>query len=259
MKNLLNIATVVAALSVASLTQACVSDSADETSESSLEAVVPPKFDLWKNEGGQYYFHLAAANGEILLASQGYDSRMGAINGVLSVLDNGGITSRYAIKQGSNSQYYVSLVAGNNQVIATGEGYSTKSNATRGVKTMVRNIASYLQHWDNPTGARYQIKSASAHAFSFSLYASNGEIVLTSESYTSEAAALNGAFAVQENGADVANYKLLQAVDGRSYFVLRAKNYETIGVSQMYSTKESAERAIAAVAALVASGKAELL
>lgn len=258
MKNLLNIAALVAALCTATLTQACVSDT-DETSEASLEAVVPPKFDLWKNEAGQFSFHLVAANGEILLASQSYQSRTGAINGVLSVLDNGGLDVRYAVKQGSDRKYYVSLLAANQQVIATGEGYSTKSNATRGIKTMVRNVASYLQHWDNPTGARFQVKASSSSAFSFALYASNGEVVLTSESYTTEAAALNGAFAVQENGVDAANYTLLQARDGRSYFVLRAKNNQTIGVSQMYSTKESAQRAINSVTALLVSGAAELL
>ncbi|MBP9085716.1 MAG: YegP family protein [Kofleriaceae bacterium] len=258
MKNLLNIAALVAALCTATLTQACVSDT-DETSEASLEAVVSPKFDLWQNDAGQYYFHLAAANGEILLASQGYQSRTGAINGVLSVLDNGGLDVRYAIKQGSDRKHYVSLLAANQQVIATGEGYSTKSNANRAVKTMVRNVAAYLQHWDNPTGARFQVKASSSSAFSFALYAGNGEVVLTSESYTTEAAALNGAFAVQENGVDAANYKLLQANDGRSYFVLRAKNNEVIGVSQMYTTKESAQRAINSVTALLVSGAAELL
>lgn len=258
MKNLLNIAALVAALCTATVTQACVSNT-DETSETSLEAVVSPKFDLWQNQAGRYFFHLVAANGQILLASQGYQSRTGAINGVLSVLDNGGLDVRFAIKQGGDRNYYVSLLAANQQVIATGEGYSTKSNANRGVKTIVRNVAAYLQHWDNPTGARFQVKASSSSAFTFTLYAGNGEVVLISESYTTEAAALNGAFAVQENGVDAANYKLLQAHDGRWYFVLRAKNNEVIGVSQMYTTGESAQRAITSVSALLVSGAAELL
>ena len=38
--------------------------------------------DPFKGDDGQWYFHLQAANGEVVSQSEGYDSRDGAIEGI---------------------------------------------------------------------------------------------------------------------------------------------------------------------------------
>lgn len=43
------------------------------------------KFEIMKATNGQYYFHLKSANGEIILASERYEEKGGARNGIASV------------------------------------------------------------------------------------------------------------------------------------------------------------------------------
>lgn len=46
------------------------------------------KFELFKDTVGQFRFHLKAANGEIIAASQGYTSKAAAQNGIASIKAN---------------------------------------------------------------------------------------------------------------------------------------------------------------------------
>jgi len=46
------------------------------------------KFELFKDAAGKFRFHLKAANGEIIAASQGYTSKAAAQTGVASIKDN---------------------------------------------------------------------------------------------------------------------------------------------------------------------------
>ena len=42
-------------------------------------------FELSRDEAGQYRFHLRTANGEIIVASQGYETKMSAEKAIESV------------------------------------------------------------------------------------------------------------------------------------------------------------------------------
>ena len=46
------------------------------------------KFEIIKDKSGEYRFHLKAGNGEIIAASQGYESKAGAQNGIESIKKN---------------------------------------------------------------------------------------------------------------------------------------------------------------------------
>ena len=46
------------------------------------------KFKLFKGRDEQFYFHLTAANGQIICQSEGYTSKEGARNGIESVRTN---------------------------------------------------------------------------------------------------------------------------------------------------------------------------
>lgn len=43
---------------------------------------MPGKFELFKDKGGNYRFRLKATNGQIILASQGYRTKVAATNGI---------------------------------------------------------------------------------------------------------------------------------------------------------------------------------
>lgn len=240
-----------AALATFAMTTGCAAVDEDDWSEEDGEAGVPASMELWATNG-QYYFHLVAGNGNVLLTSEAYGNRMGALNGLLSVLDNGGFSSRYAAVKGASGKWHLNLRAANGEVIATTQTYTTKSSATRAIGSCVRGVASYLAAWDKNTAARAQVVS-NATGWRFSVYAANGASMLTSEQYTTEAAALNGAFSVVDNGKNVAAYEIRTAQNGQYYFVLKGANGEIVGTSSMYATRTTAERGRNDLIALVPS------
>jgi uncharacterized protein len=244
----------IALLSTVLALGACAADAADdlEVADDSSEVGLRGRFDLFTGADGQTYFNLESGNGEVLLSSEGYTSRAGALNGLLSVLDNGGIASRYAVTSGVDGQYYVVLKAGNGQVVGTSEAYPIYSHAARGVDACISAVSSYLEHWDSFTGARFEVFEGSDGRFYFRLYSKNGAQVLRSQGYTDEANALNGAFLVAEYGVSPTAYKVNQTTTGY-YFNLMAPNNRVIATSEVYSSKYNAERARDSVIALLPS------
>ena len=93
----------------------------------------------------------------------------------------------------------------------------------------------------------YELSNSKDGKYRFVLKAGNAEIILTSEMYSTRAAAENGLASVQTNSPDDARYERLEASDGRSYFNLKAANHQVIGSSQMYSSAASRDGAIASV------------
>jgi hypothetical protein len=96
---------------------------------------------------------------------------------------------------------------------------------------------------------KYVLKKTSDDQYMFNLKAGNGEVILTSERYTSKSGAKNGIESVRENSPTDAQYERLTATDDSPYFVLKAKNWEIIGVSEMYSSTLAMETGIASVKA----------
>jgi hypothetical protein len=234
------------ALVLASATLAGCAASDDSTATVDGESSLPGSIDLWQSSDG-WHFHVVAGNKKILLASEGYASRTAALDGVLSTLENGVDPASYQVLPAAHG-YLLHLVAGNNEVIGFTETYSTKSNATRAIGSCVRAVTSYLDQAEAKTsGARVEVTAGAATTFHWNLFAGNGEIVLSSQSYTTQASAWNGAFAVQDAAQVATNFVVKTATDGRFYFTLTAENGQVVGVSQMYTTKESAQRGIASV------------
>lgn len=237
-------------LATATLAAGCAA-SEDPTAAIDGESSLPGSIDLWQSADG-WHFHVVAGNKKILLASEAYSSRTAALAGVLSTLDNGVDPASYQVSPAAHG-YLLHLVAGNNEIIGFTEAYSTKSSATRAIGACVRAVTSYLdQVQANTTGARVEVSAGAAGTFHWDLFAGNGEIVLSSQAYTTEASAWNGAFAVQDAAQVATNFVVKTASDGRFYFTLTAENGQVVGVSQMYTAKESAQRGIASVQTVLA-------
>ena len=91
---------------------------------------------------------------------------------------------------------------------------------------------------------KYELKEPSNGEFLFNLRAGNGEIILTSERYTTKQAALSGMESVRKNSDTNSQYDRRTAKDDSRYFVLKAKNGEIIGRSEMYTTGAAMENGI---------------
>jgi len=83
--------------------------------------------------------------------------------------------------------------------------------------------------------------------FRFNLKAPNGRKILTSETYTTKAAAQNGIASVKANARAKSHYEEKTARNGAPYFVLKAKNGETIGRSETYSSSSARQNGIESV------------
>ena len=94
---------------------------------------------------------------------------------------------------------------------------------------------------------RFEIKTGKTGKFSFNLKASNGQVILSSESYDSRKGAEGGIASVKKNAGNDARFERKTAKDGSAFFVLKASNGEPIGKSEMYKTKASMESGIKSV------------
>ena len=95
--------------------------------------------------------------------------------------------------------------------------------------------------------AKFEITVRKNGEFQFNLKASNGEIILTSEGYTTKAACINGAESVKKNAVKEKRFEKLVAKNGKPYFTLKATNGQIIGQSQMYASERNRDNGIASV------------
>ncbi len=93
----------------------------------------------------------------------------------------------------------------------------------------------------------FELSKSSDGQFKFVLKAGNGEIVLTSELYTSKSAAENGIASVRTNSPLDERYEKKTASNGKFHFNLKAGNHQVIGSSQLYATEQSRDKGIASV------------
>jgi len=81
----------------------------------------------------------------------------------------------------------------------------------------------------------------------FRLKAGNGQTILASEGYTSRKACESGVASVQKNSALAEQFERKGAKNGKFYFVLKAKNHQVIGQSEMYDSEAAMENGIKSV------------
>jgi uncharacterized protein YegP (UPF0339 family) len=85
------------------------------------------------------------------------------------------------------------LKAGNGQIILASEGYKAKASCVNGIDSVKTNA---------PDDDRYERKEAKNGQFMFNLKSTNGQVIGTSEQYTTKAARENGIESVKKNAPD---------------------------------------------------------
>ena len=90
----------------------------------------------------------------------------------------------------------------------------------------------------------FELKVAKNGEFFFNLLAGNGQNILKSEMYSSKSAAMNGIASVQSNSGEDGQYECKESSNGKPYFVLKAKNHQVIGQSQMYESDDGCKNGI---------------
>ena len=98
------------------------------------------------------------------------------------------------------------------------------------------------------TAGRFELHPSGTGSLRFVLKAGNHQVILTSQSYASHAAALGGIESVRTNAALPERFDRRESKAGEPYFVLKAGNGQIIGQSEMYSSAAGMENGILSVA-----------
>ena len=98
------------------------------------------------------------------------------------------------------------LKATNGQVIATSEVYTTRAACENGIESVRKNALDAkfadLTEGQEATNPKFELYADKAGQFRFRLTARNGEIIATSEAYTTKAACENGIESVRKNAPE---------------------------------------------------------
>ena len=100
------------------------------------------------------------------------------------------------------------LKAGNGEVIATSEVYTTKSACENGIESVRRNapVAALedqtVEGFATEKNPKFEIYQDKKGEYRFRLKARNGEIIATGEGYVAKASCLNGVDSVRRNAPD---------------------------------------------------------
>ena len=99
-----------------------------------------PKYQIFKSDKNyQFYFRLRAANGEIILASEGYTTKQNCESGIESVRKNSPYDQNYERRDVSSSNYTFNLKASNGEIIGRSENYTTKVARENGIESVEEN------------------------------------------------------------------------------------------------------------------------
>ena len=99
----------------------------------------------------------------------------------------------FEIKQSKSGQFHFNLKAGNGEIILSSEQYVAKAGAENGIESVRANA---------PHDERYERKKSKKDEPYFVLKAANGEIIGSSEMYTSTAGMENGIASVKKNAPE---------------------------------------------------------
>ena len=120
---------------------------------------------------------------------------------------------KFVIKE-TNTGVKFDLKAGNGEVIATSEVYTTEAACRKGIASVQKNapVAAVEDQTKEGFAAekhpKFEVYADKAGEFRFRLKATNGQVIATSEGYKAMASCLNGIESVKKNAADAAIEKV---------------------------------------------------
>jgi uncharacterized protein YegP (UPF0339 family) len=94
---------------------------------------------------------------------------------------------------------------------------------------------------------KFEITTRKNSEFQFNLMAGNGQVILTSEGYSSKSGCISGIESVKKNALDDNKYDRKTSSNSKAYFTLKAANGQIIGNSEMYESETSRDNGIESV------------
>ena len=114
---------------------------------------------------------------------------------------------KFVIKE-AKTGFMFNLKAGNGEVIATSEIYSSMDACKNGVASVQKNapIAALedqtVKDFETQKNPKFEVYTDKRGEFRFRLKAANGQIIATGEAYKAKASCLNGIASIRKNAPD---------------------------------------------------------
>ena len=108
----------------------------------------------------------------------------------------------------TNTGIKFDLKAGNGEVIATSEVYTSESACRKGIASVQKNAPAAavenqtVEGWTVEKHPKFEVYTDKAGEFRFRLKATNGQIIAVSEGYKAIASCMKGIESVKKNAAD---------------------------------------------------------
>jgi len=104
------------------------------------------------------------------------------------------------------------LKAGNGEVIATSEVYTTEAACLKGIESVKTNCTGAVEDqtvegFEAVKHPKFELYEDKGGEFRFRLKAKNGEVIATSEGYKTKTSCLNGIESVKKNAPDAETVK----------------------------------------------------
>ena len=113
--------------------------------------------------------------------------------------------AKFVIKK-TNTGIKFDLKAGNGEVIATSEVYSSDNACRNGIESVKKNAAVAAIEDQTAGGSekhpKFEVYEDKAGEYRFRLTATNGQTIATSEGYKAKAGCMNGIESVKKNAPD---------------------------------------------------------
>lgn len=222
---------------------------------------------------GEFVAYLYANNKEIMLTSETYSSPDGAKKGIATIRKNAAIDENFTYYRDKNKNYFFKLKTSKNRLLCAGETYANKSACLKSIES-VKNfvdsplaekiekdvtIINYTPGQDEAYAPRknsgkWVISELDDETFIAQLFASNGELLLSSESYASYSSAKDAVENITQNGLN-GNFIIDSDKKGRYFFKIRNAQKLTLCVGETYSQLTACQSAIESVFGFLKTAK----
>ncbi len=114
---------------------------------------------------------------------------------------------KFVVKEAKKG-YVFNLKAGNGEVIAVSEVYTTESACLNGIESLRKNAVEAkiedqtVADFEKVTNPKFEVYTDKAGETRFRLKARNGEIIATGESYKQKASCLKGIESIRKNAPE---------------------------------------------------------
>lgn len=102
------------------------------------------RFEITTRSNGEFQFNLRAGNGQVILTSEGYQTKASCLNGVESVRKHSEQEAFFDRLVAKDGRPYFTLTAGNGQVIGHSQMYSSRTARDNGIDSVMLNAPSAL-------------------------------------------------------------------------------------------------------------------